>query len=178
MTSFNGSSVTLTGNDGAISIYGASSAGATITTGAGDDHIGGGDGNDTINTGAGNDNIIGGLGADTLTGGAGNDTFHYESAAESTGVNVDTITDFTTGSDTIDLSALSLNGSYVGEANGLVAAQTALTGGGVKDAVFDTQTHQLYVDVNGDGVIGAGDMVITLTGVSDLTNGTHHDVQF
>jgi hypothetical protein len=103
----------------------------------------------------------------------------YAGAAESTGVNVDTITDFTSGSDAINLGNLLLNGSFVGNAAGFVAAQTALTGGGTQDAVFDTQTHQLYVDVNGDGVIGGGDMVITLTGVTGLTNdGTHTDVQF
>jgi serralysin len=58
---------------------------------------------------AGNDVLQGGAGDDTLVGGAGADTFRY--LATDTGA--DTITDFETGVDDIDLSALNLDASAV-----------------------------------------------------------------
>ena len=62
--------------------------------------VGDGD-SDTIDGGAGNDIIDGGGGNDSLTGGADADTFVF-----GTSHGNDTITDFTDGEDTIDLSAL------------------------------------------------------------------------
>lgn len=59
-------------------------------------------GRDVINGTAGDDVIQGGLGADTLTGGAGADRFVYTSLRDGT----DTITDFQSGVDVIDLSAV------------------------------------------------------------------------
>ena len=89
-------------------------------------------GNDTFVGGSGNDIITGGAGADTLSGGAGADTFVYTSVADSaastaanTTVTFDTIKDFTTGEDKIDLSAVN----------------TALTGGTVT-ALPPEECHQ------------------------------------
>ena len=73
-----------------------------LTGGAGRDVLDGGEGDDSITGGNGNDAITGGAGNDTLTGGYGDDTFIYAS-----GDGNDTITDFTDGADTIDLSAMS-----------------------------------------------------------------------
>jgi Ca2+-binding RTX toxin-like protein len=56
---------------------------------------------DTITGSAGDDVIIGGPGSDTLTGGGGSDTFIFDPADTSD----DVITDFTTGTDKIDLTA-------------------------------------------------------------------------
>ncbi|MGK9236946.1 M10 family metallopeptidase C-terminal domain-containing protein, partial [Inquilinus limosus] len=58
--------------------------------------------NDTIDGHGGNDTIIGGDGSDILTGGAGNDVFAYNSR----GFDADTITDFNTNGDRIDLAYL------------------------------------------------------------------------
>ncbi|WP_413204795.1 DUF5801 repeats-in-toxin domain-containing protein [Rhodospirillum sp. A1_3_36] len=95
-----GVDVTVEGTDGADSIVGHSTDGATIDSvdaGAGDDvvdfgsflssygdvHVDAGDGNDTVIGGTGNDDLLGGAGddmlmggdgADTLMGGLGNDT--------------------------------------------------------------------------------------------------------
>ena len=56
-------------------------------------------GDDTLAGGAGDDVLDGGAGDDTLTGGAGADVFRYRLA----GFGADTITDFTRGTDVIDL---------------------------------------------------------------------------
>ena len=92
----------------------------TIDGGAGNDSLRGGQGNDVITGGTGNDIILGdvgndvltgGVGYDILTGGAGADTFVF-GAADSTFVTTgtlaffaDTITDFTDGTDHINLPA-------------------------------------------------------------------------
>jgi serralysin len=55
-----------------------------------------------LNGAGGNDDLYGGKGNDMLTGGAGADEFHFAK-----GDGKDTITDFTNGADTIDLSHLS-----------------------------------------------------------------------
>ena len=85
----------------------------SLTGGSGHDTIYGGDGhdilkgentpkagfgNDYIDGGAGHDFIDGGRGADTLVGGTGADTFYYVKNS-----GHDTILDFRTGNDRIDL---------------------------------------------------------------------------
>jgi len=72
----------------------------TINAGAGDDTIGGDAGNDIINGGAGVDTINGEGGNDTLTGGAGNDDFVFTANG-----GIDTVTDFVSGSDDINVAA-------------------------------------------------------------------------
>ena len=104
-------------------------------------------GNDVANlldAGAGNDTLIGGLGNDTLIGGAGNDKFVFAKDG-----STDTINDFATGADKVDLSAL----STVGAAN----------------VSYSATTHQVQIDTNGDGtadmfinsahVVNAGDYI-------------------
>ncbi len=101
----------------------------TITGGGFADVLNGGDGRDTINGGAGNDKlfgglaadvitggdgadtITGGLGGDRMTGGSGGDIFVFGAADIGTKANgyFDHITDFQTGSDKIDLSAIDAN---------------------------------------------------------------------
>lgn len=146
-----------------------------MTGGAGDDILDGNQGNDTIDGGDGDDFIDGGLGADTLTGGAGNDTFSYNNVADSQGSTVDTITDFVSGEDQIDLSAIAIgaDASYTGSANGYGAVLTALVGDGINSqAVLDTSTSTLYVDVDANGILNDSDMAIDLTGVTALNNAT------
>ncbi|WP_192931213.1 calcium-binding protein [Gemmobacter serpentinus] len=86
-----------------INFVGSSGADA-IVAGIGNDVLAGGGGADTLSGGNGNDTITGGAGADRLTGGNGADTFVYTSAADSRpSTGVDTIVDFVTGTDKIDL---------------------------------------------------------------------------
>ena len=80
----------------------------SITGGTYIDQIRGDGGNDTIDGGAGNDVIAGGGGGDRLTGGVGNDTFVYLSVSDSAlgSGRTDRVSDFTVGSDILDLSAI------------------------------------------------------------------------
>jgi large repetitive protein len=74
----------------------------TIIGGSDNNILSGGLGNDILNGGGGDDILIGGPGNNTLTGGAGNDTFKWEQG----NTGHDLVTDFTLGSDKLDLSQL------------------------------------------------------------------------
>ena len=84
----------------------AGSGNDTVKGNGGDDTIYGGSGSDTVNGNNDNDTIIGGFGADHLTGSNGDDRFVYLSVADSNASLFDIITDFASGSDKIDLTAL------------------------------------------------------------------------
>ncbi|HYC01896.1 MAG TPA: hypothetical protein VED40_01300 [Azospirillaceae bacterium] len=75
----------------------------------GGDAIGGGGGNDSLSGGLGSDTIEGNDGADTLAGGGGIDTLSGNAGADTfvlDGTEIDQVTDFTAGTDLIDLRAL------------------------------------------------------------------------
>jgi Ca2+-binding RTX toxin-like protein len=74
----------------------------------GDDVMNGFQGNDTLMGGDGNDRLIGGPGADILTGGKDADKFVFLQVADSPNSpgQFDTITDFQSGIDKIDLHAI------------------------------------------------------------------------
>ena len=83
---------------------------------------------------AGLSTITGGAGADSLTGGAGDDDFVYTAVADSaasvaadTTVTFDTITDFTSGSDQLNIA--DINGVLTGGAVATGVAVTTLTTG-------------------------------------------------
>ena len=92
---------TLRGEGGDDWIFGDEGA-DTLEGGAGDDFLMGGEGDDTLDGGEGDDILIGGEGDDTLTGGRGGDTFVF---SEDSGN--DTITDFDTTQDKINLRSFS-----------------------------------------------------------------------
>ena len=101
---------TINGNKGDDSINGGN-GNDSIRGGADNDILNGGSGNDVILGDLGNDVLTGGTGYDILTGGGGADTFVF-GAADSTFVTTgtlaffaDTITDFTDGTDHINLPA-------------------------------------------------------------------------
>ena len=73
--------------------------------GGGDDVMAGGLGNDRLFGGQGDDTLIGGPGDDRLAGGPGNDVFVF-----GPGDQTDTVTDFSSGTDKVDLTAFEIEG--------------------------------------------------------------------
>ena len=71
--------------------------------GGGDDVMTGGLGNDRLFGGQGNDTLVGGPGDDSLSGGTGFDVFVF-----SPGDGADTVTDFSAGTDKLDLTAFEI----------------------------------------------------------------------
>lgn len=144
-----GANNTVEGGDGndTITLLAATAADAVINGGAGTDAISAGAGDDTLDGGAGNDAITGLLGADTMTGGGGANAFIYTAIAESGNVatgDVDVITDFTTGADSIDQDGVfSIDGAEIlanavataSYANALAAVNGALAVAGDQFAV-------------------------------------------
>ncbi|MFZ5527114.1 MAG: ExeM/NucH family extracellular endonuclease [Pseudomonadota bacterium] len=115
--------------------------------------VGGTSGRDTITGTAGDDVINGGEGADTITTGTGRDVLVYTSLRD----GLDTITDFTPGSDRIDLSALLAS---IG-----VQADQALSLGVVKLVATSAGT-QLQIDSDGNAGPAAVRPLALLRGVT------------
>ncbi|TMM49383.1 calcium-binding protein [Sulfitobacter sabulilitoris] len=172
----------LLGNDGADQVYGSlgndfigggagndttlgGDGADTIYAGTGDDFVGGGAGNDVIYGGAGgnrvyggtgNDTFVAGAGRDVVTGGPGVDTFVFNSAAQiGVGAARDVITDFTSGTDKIDLSALET------QFNGAAG----LSGGGTSSFYYFAGGGLLIGDADGNG---SADWVLELSGAPTI----------
>ncbi|MFM9936745.1 MAG: calcium-binding protein [Novosphingobium sp.] len=115
--------------------------------------------------GAGNDKITGGKGADTLTGGTGNDTFFYNTLDDSRPGKADHITDFTAGSDKIDLSAIdAIKGS--GNDTFTLVTSVPTPGNGAGVVWFDVASHTLFASVNSDV---SAEFAIVLEGVDSIS---------
>jgi len=118
-------------------------------------------GNDVLTGEAGNDVLVGSLGQDTLSGGAGSDTFRY-SATSIVGLEAgDTITDFESGHDKIDVHDLfsDLGLSHTGDA----------TAGG--HLLLVQNGNDTLVQFDADGAGGAAP--VTLATVVNATVGIH-----
>lgn len=132
------------------------------------DHLRGGNGNDRLDGrngadillgGNGDDILIGGRGFDRLTGGEGADVFIFRSIGDAPlGRRIDTIMDFETGVDRIDLSALGAEGAEVR----LLGAHSAGHASLVTTVV--AEGTRLTLDRDGDG---QADMWLLLAGILD-----------
>lgn len=138
-----------TGNDAPETIVGNS--GVNILRGNG--------GADTLNGGANIDVLVGGSGKDTLTGGSASDRFDYNSVSDSrANADADTITDFVSGTDKIDLSDIDANVLSAGNQQFRFIGSTDFGTRGAIDAgqvnVFTPVTGFFIVsaDIHGDGI--------------------------
>ena len=136
-------------------------------------------GNDWLTGDAGNDTLIGGNGNDILYGGAGSDRFVFNVTPSASG-NLDTIADFQSGADKIQLSRAVFT-ALGASATNLTASQFWSGAGVVKghDAddrvVYNTTTGALYYDADGSGAGGA--VQIALIGTTTHANLLFSDFQ-
>ncbi|MDD2863894.1 MAG: calcium-binding protein [Methylococcales bacterium] len=136
---------------------------------AGNDTLDGAGGSDTLNGAAGNDILIGGKSADQLTGGTGSDTFVYKNTNESSVKfkSVDTITDFTSGTDKIDLSAIDADATATGDqafafttAAFTNAAEVKLNGSVLEGHTAGHTTVDFTINLTGVTSVAATDFVL------------------
>ena len=113
----------------------------TLLGGLGNDFLSGGKGTDSLEGGDGNDSLTGGLGSDVLIGGAGADRFMFRTALDGL-VNVDTITDFATGVDVIELSA-SIFAAFAGQIGSSIGTNANLS--------YNNASGALWYDADGAG---------------------------
>ena len=128
-----------------------------------------GAGNDTVIGSAGADDIRAGAGRDLLTGGGGDDIFDFNSTSHSKGSSTDRITDFTQGSDVIDLTSIDANTRLSGNNEFVFIGDSAFgnVAGQLRyDATSLPGVTRVLADTNGDGAI---DMEIHLSGTHALT---------
>lgn len=156
----------LFGGSGNDYLYGDAGNDA-IDAGDGNDLTWGGSGDDTIDAGAGSDWLNGGSGNDRLTGGAGADYFQYwlNNAVKTVNFGAefgkDTITDFTSGVDKLDLrtifermsdtdvsKVLAAADALVGD-NGAYAYNLQLPGFSMKASAGNALTGQ-FATISGD----------------------------
>lgn len=137
----------------------------TISGDAGDDTLLGGLGNDQLSGGDGKDIIEGGIGADVLTGGKGSDEFRFR-AEDFTDKPRDRITDFVSGTDDINLSAIDAN-TRTAANDGFRFIGTAGFHKVAGELNYTVSGGSAFVsgDTNGDGV---ADFTIELTNVTKL----------
>lgn len=135
---------------------------------------------DTLIGDDGADTIEGRAGADTLTGGNRQDTFVFTSGDTGiTEAEADTITDFVSGNDLLDLASIVDGniGTYAevnGAANNFTAFTTNATAsftGSAIDIYVEYNLNgsgntYLVVDENSSGDVSAGDTLIILSGLS------------
>jgi Ca2+-binding RTX toxin-like protein len=143
----------------------------TLDGGDGSDTLRGGQGTDSLSGGAGADSLAGDLGVDTLRGGSGSDRFIFSGdAATVAGAGPDVVSDFSNGTDKLDLGfpVLSvLTGGREGSLNRAVESAQDLMNmhagsGEVVVLAVSSETYLFYAGDGGDEV----DSAIRLIGIN------------
>jgi len=147
-------------------------------------------GSQSVTGSAGADTIAGGEGVDTLTGGDGADTFVYTTASDSIVGFFDTITDFASGTDKVQIvggfNSLNQGGEYgINGTGSLVDDITNAVNSGndfqfrtpnandvyVVTIIGDRAGTYVFQDANGNGSVGINELVIQLVGGTTLAAG-------
>lgn len=138
-----------------------------LSGGSEDDDLNGGFGNDRLHGGDGDDDIVGGRGTDIMTGGDGEDSFIFRDVRESeTDGDRDTIRDFVSGEDDIDLVRIDARVDRDGNQKFRFIEDDDFSG---RSGELREDDGVIYGDVDGDGVADFGIQVFGDTvGVSDL----------
>lgn len=147
----------------------------TLITGRGSDNLSGLAGNDSLvggeavdEYGTDQDTLSGGLGNDTLTGGGGADRFVFDAALNAL-TNLDQITDFVSGEDSI-----ALKGSVFIKLRGDkdLSDNLWIYGQGTQDTndylIWNAQTSTVSYDADGVGAKSVPIAFVSLTGISAL----------
>lgn len=144
-----------------------------IAGNGGGDIIHAGSGNDRVIGGAGNDDITGRLGADMMSGGGGADTFRYYNPIDGVfdsglaQADRDVITDFKSGKDLLDFSAMDANPTTEADDAFIFLGTDKFTGeAGELRYQVNNKVTVVAGDVDGDG---KADFKIDLSGKIDLT---------
>jgi Ca2+-binding RTX toxin-like protein len=141
-----------------------------------DNHLAGGAGDDVLTGGGGSDQLDGGLGRDSMTGGDGVDRFAF-AAGESPTTRYDTITDFASGVDKIDLPTVAGTLAASGFAAVSIASNTFATllgaasatmAGGDKAAVFVAGSQHGWLFWSTDGNNTTIEQAVRLNGANSL----------
>jgi len=139
-----------------INVFGTPSPTPSPTPTPGGATITGTSGNDSLTGGTGNDTISGLGGNDTLTGQGGGDTFVFNTTPGSG--NVDTITDFTPGTDKLQFDASVFTG--LGASGNFAAGDARFSSLGyasdVTDRIlYDANTGNVWYDPDGTLQVGS-----------------------
>jgi Ca2+-binding RTX toxin-like protein len=143
---------------------------ATGTGNDADNRITAGSGKNTLFGGAGNDYLNGGNGNDTMNGGAGVDTFVLNAPQ----VGVDTLSDFTTGTDKISIDAGLYGGGLI--AGNVLASNQLLIGAGSRATTADQRfiykntTGELFFDSDGSLAGLTAQKIAVFSNFSSLSN--------
>ncbi len=136
-----------------------------IKGGSGNDTLFGRSGNDVLDGGTGSDKLYGEGGADILTGGTGADHFIFRALSDTRRSSSDTIKDFHSGSDHIDLRGIDANTKIAGDQAFTFIGSNAFHG---KAGELRFVDGAVAGDVNGDKV---ADFSIKVLGLSALSKG-------
>ena len=181
---------TITGGGGSDILIGGAGA-DTIYGGAEADGLAGHEGDDELYGGAGSDFLEGGEGADTIYGGSGDDEMYGDGGADTfvfdSGHGNDTLYDFTSGEDRIDLTGFTgitaFDGLSITSGDGGVTIDLTGQGGGTifldgvtladldaDDFIFSTEGADTFSDGWVYGTEG-DDRIVDLTAGADKYDG-------